>query len=238
MDYGSGVAPNGATGMGGYAIQAAQATYDQARSAGLNTKIGITPMIGQNDVQGEIFRLEDAKQLVEWAKTVDWVAEISMWSVNRDTSKLGPLYASSQIQQGDYDFCRVLGAFEGGVLTGPVGSGTTTTTSKSSSAAATPTTSPVTPGAPLSSKWGPRTYAPYVDVLLWPTLDVSAVAQKTGANFFTLAFVTADSAGEPAWGGITKVSTAFYLDILTKLRAIGGDAIISLGGAMGKYNND
>ncbi|KND03120.1 uncharacterized protein SPPG_02180 [Spizellomyces punctatus DAOM BR117] len=234
MDYGSGVAPNGATGMGGYAISAAQATYAQAQAAGLTTsKIGVTPMIGQNDVAGEVFRLEDAKQLVDWAKSVSWVAEISMWSVNRDTSKAGPLYASSQLKQNDYDFVKTLVAFEGGVIVGgqPGASTTCQTTAAATTAVVVPT--PPTTPPPAASGWGAKTFAPYVDVLLWPTLDVSAVAQKTGSLYYTLAFITADSAKNPAWGGVTKWSDKFYLDILTKLRALGGDAIISFGGATG-----
>ena len=46
MDYGNGVAPNGATGMGGYAIQAANAVYAQAQQVGLKSaRIGVTPMV-------------------------------------------------------------------------------------------------------------------------------------------------------------------------------------------------
>ncbi|KAI8920267.1 glycoside hydrolase superfamily [Powellomyces hirtus] len=229
MDYGAGVAPNGATGMGGYAISAAAATYKQAQAAGLKSaKVGVTPMIGVNDVQGEVFRIEDAAQLIAWTKTVDYVAEISMWSVNRDTSKSGPLYASSQVKQNDYDYAKTLIAFETGSSTlvppPPQPRKTTGSTSGPGGSAATPLG---------KTTWGSRTFAPYVDVLLWPTLDISAVAQTTGANFFTLAFIVADTAADPAWGGVTKVATGFYLDILTKLRALGGDAIISFGGATG-----
>ncbi len=47
MDYGAGAAPNGATGMGGYAIQSANAVRNQALQLGLSSpSIGITPMVG------------------------------------------------------------------------------------------------------------------------------------------------------------------------------------------------
>jgi chitinase len=46
MDYGAGAAPNGATGMGEYAISAAKAVYAQAQAAGMkNFEIGVTPMV-------------------------------------------------------------------------------------------------------------------------------------------------------------------------------------------------
>ncbi|KAJ3180994.1 hypothetical protein HDU87_001642 [Geranomyces variabilis] len=223
MDYGAGAAPNGATGMGGYAIAAAQATYAQAQAAGLKSaQIGVTPMIGVNDVQGEVFRVADATQLATWAATTPWMAEIAMWSLNRDTSKSGALYASSQVKQADYDFSKAFIAFE---------SGKAVLTASSSTAA---TTAGKIAARDSGSVWGSRTFAPYVDVTGWPTLDISAVAQTTGANYFTLAFVVADSANDPAWGGVTKTSSGFYLDILTKLRTMGGDAIISFGGASGQ----
>jgi hypothetical protein len=39
-------APNGATGMGGYSIEAAKSVYSQAQSVGMrNVSIGITPMV-------------------------------------------------------------------------------------------------------------------------------------------------------------------------------------------------
>ncbi|KAI9006014.1 glycoside hydrolase superfamily [Gaertneriomyces semiglobifer] len=231
MDYGGSAAPNGLSEMGNYAISAAQSTYKQAQAAGLKSaKIGITPMIGQNDVAGEIFRIPDAKQVLQWAKSVDYVAELSFWSVARDTSKKGPLYASSQIAQNDYEFSSIFKDFEDGAIIPPESTQVPTLSSTASTrtAVSSPTYTPV-----AGSKWLPRTFAPYVDVLLWPTLDISAVAAKTGVKQFTLGFITADNAKNPAWGGITSITSRFYLDILTRLRKAGGDAIISFGGAVG-----
>jgi chitinase len=53
-------------------------------SISLWRKIGATPMIGQNDVVGEVFTLEDAKAFNEFART-QGVGRMSMWSANRDT---------------------------------------------------------------------------------------------------------------------------------------------------------
>jgi chitinase len=46
-------------------------------------RIGATPMIGQNDVDGEVFTLSDAEGLTTFAQGKG-VARVSMWSLNRD----------------------------------------------------------------------------------------------------------------------------------------------------------
>jgi chitinase len=61
--------------------------YKQAdinlNSATLWKKIGVTPMIGQNDDQNEIFTLDDAKGLNKFA-LARGLGRMSMWSANRD----------------------------------------------------------------------------------------------------------------------------------------------------------
>jgi len=52
-------------------------------SAILWKKIGATPMIGQNDVRGEVFTLDDAKAFNKFASS-QGVGRLSMWSANRD----------------------------------------------------------------------------------------------------------------------------------------------------------
>jgi chitinase len=46
--------------------------------------MGATPMIGRNDVRGEIFTLSDARALVGFARK-NHLARVSMWSANRDS---------------------------------------------------------------------------------------------------------------------------------------------------------
>ncbi|MFI6035603.1 cellulose binding domain-containing protein [Streptomyces sp. NPDC051315] len=85
MDYG----PAYSGDMGTYAEQAATATQAQVKSVlGLSDSaawktVAVTPMIGVNDVTSEIFTVEDATQLVEFAETkgLGW---LSMWSATRD----------------------------------------------------------------------------------------------------------------------------------------------------------
>jgi hypothetical protein len=102
MNYGG-----GKRDMGLGAIQAAEATYQQSVSVGMTSKIGITPMIGNNDVQGEVFDQANAQRLMEFVKKTSWVSSVSFWSTNRDFAKSGPLYASSQIAQTDYEFAKI-----------------------------------------------------------------------------------------------------------------------------------
>lgn len=85
MDYG----PAYSGDMGGYAIQAATATQAQIKGVlGLGDAaawkaVAVTPMIGVNDVSSEVFTVQDATQLVEFAraKGLGWLA---MWSGARD----------------------------------------------------------------------------------------------------------------------------------------------------------
>src|SRR4051812_38522604 len=47
-------------------------------------RVGATPMIGQNDVDGEVFTLADAGALVTFARG-NGLGRVSLWSLNRDT---------------------------------------------------------------------------------------------------------------------------------------------------------
>lgn len=85
MDYG----PAYSGDMGEYAVQAATATQAQLKGVlGLSDSaawkaVAVTPMIGVNDVTTEIFKVDDATQLVNFAKSkgLGW---LSMWSSTRD----------------------------------------------------------------------------------------------------------------------------------------------------------
>ncbi|MFE1379333.1 cellulose binding domain-containing protein [Streptomyces sp. NPDC058740] len=85
MDYG----PAYSGDMGQYAISAATATQAQIKGVlGLSDAaawkaVAVTPMIGVNDVSSEVFRVDDATQLVDFARSkgLGW---LSMWSSTRD----------------------------------------------------------------------------------------------------------------------------------------------------------
>jgi len=80
------------------------------------TKIGMTPMIGQNDVAGEILTLDDAVALNAFALE-NGVGRVSLWSLNRDQT-CGSNYpdvtrvsdSCSGVEQGDQSYATLLGA--------------------------------------------------------------------------------------------------------------------------------
>jgi chitinase len=91
MDYGTFAEP---PDMLGASTQALEATAGQL--AGLYAQVGIdldesqrwarlgaTPMIGQNDVDNEVFTLDDARGLAEFAQD-HGLGRMSLWSINRD----------------------------------------------------------------------------------------------------------------------------------------------------------
>jgi GH18 family chitinase/chitodextrinase len=90
MDYGDHAAPNPSGQMGKYAIDAATSLHTQLKTlypssddASLWKMVGITPMIGMNDVTTEIFDQEAAKEVLAFANEKS-IGLISLWSANRD----------------------------------------------------------------------------------------------------------------------------------------------------------
>jgi hypothetical protein len=114
MDYGQSVDNNGQMGLN--AILASEATQQQLAAMGLDAKIGITPMIGVNDIVSEVFTLADARALLEYATNDPDVAMLSMWSVARDNGNTaGAHYASpdsSGIAQNPFDFSGIFNDFD------------------------------------------------------------------------------------------------------------------------------
>jgi hypothetical protein len=111
MDYGQ-----HNTNMGQACITAAQGSYNQLQSIGYtNSTIGLIPMIGQNDTQGEVFTLSDANAVLTFAKQTSYISMLSFWSLARDTANnvISP-YASpsnSGISQTQYEFSSIFKSF-------------------------------------------------------------------------------------------------------------------------------
>jgi chitinase len=81
-------------------------------------KIGLTPMIGTNDVAGQVFTLKDAEGLNRFARE-QGIGRISMWSLNRDTGctsafdgqrQSAPANNCSGVEQEPGTFAELLGA--------------------------------------------------------------------------------------------------------------------------------
>lgn len=114
MDYGSNVDNGGKMGMD--AILAANNTALQIAAAKLTSRVGVTPMIGVNDVATEIFSPADATQLLQFSHPNPDIARLAMWSVNRDNgSCAGAKSASatcSGLAQKPYAFGKIFKEFE------------------------------------------------------------------------------------------------------------------------------
>ncbi|WP_432097602.1 cellulose binding domain-containing protein [Streptomyces sp. bgisy100] len=119
MDYG----PAFTGDMGQYAIDAATATQAQLRSvlgrseAKAWRTVAVTPMIGVNDVPGEVFTEEDAAQLVRFAEDRK-LGGLSMWSSTRDKPcPGGPKNTAdatcSSLTQDEFAFTRALNRYRG-----------------------------------------------------------------------------------------------------------------------------
>jgi chitinase len=86
--------------------------------------VGATPMIGQNDVAGEVFTIDDATALQEFAAE-HGLARLSMWSLNRDRT-CGSNYpeltavatSCSGIEQAGESFAAILAEGYEGTPTG------------------------------------------------------------------------------------------------------------------------
>jgi chitodextrinase len=113
MDYGSANDNGGQMGLS--AQQAATNTHNQVVAAGLTATIGVTPMIGINDVNTEIFQLSDAQSLLNFANANSYITRLSYWSVARDNGSCpNQGFASpvcSGISQSNWAFANILKPF-------------------------------------------------------------------------------------------------------------------------------
>jgi chitinase len=70
--------------MGQAAVDAASATKTQLANMGFSAKVGVTPMIGVNDVTCENFRTSDASVLVNYAQSNSYISLLAYWEQNAD----------------------------------------------------------------------------------------------------------------------------------------------------------
>lgn len=114
QNFGDQLARPGADTMAGYSLRSANRAVSQLdklwkRAGGWWHALGITPLIGVNDVSSEIFTLADAAALVDAARARG-LAELGFWSVGRDrqcpapTPKISP--RCSGVTQESFAFSR------------------------------------------------------------------------------------------------------------------------------------
>lgn len=144
--------------------------YEQAATplgdASLWRKIGATPMIGQNDVRGEVFTLDDARTLNAFA-VENGLGRMSMWSLNRDVScsenvgDLTRVYDScSGVDQGLDTFSSVLATD----LLGSPDASAGDITEPEPSATIEPTDDPATSPYPI---WNEKSSYPAGTKIVW-----------------------------------------------------------------------
>ena len=117
MDYGSVAPPNQ---MGANALQAANSLFGQLKplyptktDAQRWAMIGVTPMIGLNDVSPEVFTLSDAQTLLTFAQQKN-IALLAMWSSTRDQQCPGAPSVSatcSGVTQAPWAFTNIFKPF-------------------------------------------------------------------------------------------------------------------------------
>ncbi|MFK0003587.1 chitinase [Paenarthrobacter sp. NPDC090522] len=157
MDYGTSRVPG--QSMLEATTAAAEATHEQlgrvygaaGQDLGNQTlwrKIGLTPMIGQNDVVADVFTVADAQSLSSFAQDKG-VGRLSMWSLNRD-AECGPNYpnltvvsdACSGVDQGQSRFSKILSGGLASTTAAPTQPSTEDPTSTARPVVDDPATSP------------------------------------------------------------------------------------------------
>ena len=101
-------------GMSARAISAVQGARKQIAAVGLETQLGVTPMIGVNDSPGESFTLDDARVLLRYAEAPAHNVElISFWSIARDHGGCSGVVqrSCSGLEQKDWAFTRIFRTF-------------------------------------------------------------------------------------------------------------------------------
>jgi len=108
MDYGS--ANDNGGNMLLSAQQAAQSTRNQT-----GDMIGVTPMIGVNDTNTEVFTLANASALASWARGQGFINRLAFWSLARDNGGCaGAGFASptcSGVAQNSWQFSSAFSPF-------------------------------------------------------------------------------------------------------------------------------
>jgi hypothetical protein len=77
-------------------------------------------------------------------------------------------------------------------------------------------------------------FAPYVDMTAYPPFQFAQGSKQTGTMYFTMAFLVADAKKDcqGEWAGyLLPADDAYVAKQLAAIRARGGDAILSFGGA-------
>jgi GH18 family chitinase len=185
MDYGDSAAPPALKTMGAYAIDAALNSYNQLQAVfaeqGLGfgwKQLGVTPMLGVNDITSEVFSTADAQQLEDFARARG-LGMLAMWSLGRDNP--GPLGQVTPTHSGTAAAAGAYTAIWGDYGTDPLISGGSSGGASGS-----------TPGVPSPGGGSPAGGDPLISHTVEVAAASTALVAETGvAERFRLSY---------AWG--------------------------------------
>ncbi|WDV45144.1 glycosyl hydrolase family 18 protein [Clostridiaceae bacterium M8S5] len=82
-------------------------------------------------------------------------------------------------------------------------------------------------------KWPSKCFAPFVDATGWPPLKFADMANTLSVPYFNLGFVVSESSNlcKASWGTYYAGEAGPLNDQIKSIRAMGGDVIVSFGGA-------
>lgn len=123
MNFGSGVAGQP---LGPHSIAVAEKAREQLNAPNRDlrtTYIGLCPMIGQNDSPNNIFSLQCARDVAQYAKDTSWLNWVAMWSVYRDNGGCAgypsALFNCSGVQQVNWEFSGIFKSVTGSGMVVP-----------------------------------------------------------------------------------------------------------------------
>jgi hypothetical protein len=85
----------------------------------------------------------------------------------------------------------------------------------------------------LGADWPAKVFAPYMYIGAGDHFQLTKCDDACGQKFYTIAFIIADSHGNPAWDGRWPMEENRYADQINGIRTRGGDVIASFGGEAG-----
>lgn len=81
--------------------------------------------------------------------------------------------------------------------------------------------------------WPDQVFAPFVDATGWPPMNIAEKAADLDVPYYNLGFIVSESSSvcKPTWGTYYSAEAGPLNDAIKQLRAMGGDVIVSFGGA-------
>lgn len=108
QNFGDEAAPNPSGYMARYVRQSVLNSRAKVAECFAHATLGVCPMIGVNDVASEVFGLEEAEAIAQFASDLGWIRHVSYWNANRDVDdgRRDSNFGSSGVAQAPRQFLR------------------------------------------------------------------------------------------------------------------------------------